>query len=277
MKEIDVTQGGAFVLDFVEDTYVVFPKTGSYEVTHNGQKIVSGIITIPSGYFCLSDIAKSFYKQKIDEPRVKYSIPLTVRFSGTDGSSSFVVVSFKNTYIKEDVLTQDWCWENVHYCFSAYDPMGAEFLMDASTKDGQWVYEQIVDADPDEMANFFVGEEGKEGGGQMMFYKDEDPISPMITVKPCIGYAIHYLNPAGGWSTYCIPEPREKKQFNRTCSVFRKFKKDIKNITSRSWECQSGALEKRNADKFWMLLESTELYLETPDQELIPVRVTTSD
>lgn len=127
------------------------------------------------------------------------------------------------------------------------------------------------------MANFFVGEEGKEGGGQMQFYKENDPISPMITVKPCIGYAIHYLNPAGGWSTYCIPEPREKKQFNRTCSVFRKFKKDIKNITSRSWECQSGALEKRNADKFWMLLESTELYLETPDQELIPVRVTTSD
>lgn len=103
-------------------------------------------------------------------------------------------------------------------------------------------------------------------------------VTEWITVKPCIGYAIHYLNPFGGYSTFSLPrDPREKRSFERTNSVHRKSKGVIKSITTRSWECQSGPLMKKDADKFWMLLESPEVYLETPDQEIIPVTVNTND
>lgn len=99
-----------------KDVYVTFSKTGYYEVLNNGIKMANGIIETPGGYVCLSDIAKSLYTTSMYKEKCIHHAVLTVRFNASDGTTPFLVVSFKNEYYKGEPLTQNWCYENTHYC-----------------------------------------------------------------------------------------------------------------------------------------------------------------
>lgn len=254
--EINITTTSSFTTSFIEDTYILFPFTGQYTISYEGNVFHTGIISVPNATLCLSDIAKKF---PVNELGVVHPLMESLTVSANGYSTT---VTFFNKYSETLPPRQDWFYNGNHYAFTAYDESATEWYASGRVGD-EWRYEQINEGDT---ANFFVKWDDAD---EIVFDNDSSSESFKLKAVNCVGYAIHYKNQQGGYSTFCLEhKPRVMKDFSRELSVSKKNAQPVQTTIKTSYECHTGAISKEIADSFWVVLASPELYLECPDGSL---------
>lgn len=262
---IDITGEGYVVTSFKEDLYVRFPSPTSYQIRTSDEVLLRGTTTIENGLVCVSDVAKGITTLPTT-PTCPFSTTIWV---STADLAHTRTIFFTPSYSDEEPIYQTWCYKNIHHRYSFTEPGEWDCSDDGS-------YEAIIDLPSGEMGTFITPCDQVDG--YFNFWCDHwQKSTSAININPCYGYALHYVTPQNGWATFCLKtDPREKHSYERVNTTILKHTSPVKVTTTRSYTCSSSLLSEEDAKKFWMILESPYVILETPDGE-IPVRITSSE